>query len=67
MSGDYVLLVVHWFSDDEDGVLDDGGGVAEDEIDGAGDDAVAVELAVGLGVECVLVAFHSAIVEDCSV
>ncbi|BAS71379.1 Os01g0254350 [Oryza sativa Japonica Group] len=38
------------------GALDDGDAVAEDEVDGAGDAAVAVELAEGVRVERVLVA-----------
>lgn len=67
VGGDDVLLVGQGLPHDESGVLDDDGGVAEDKIDGAGDDAVGVELAVGLGVECVLVAFHFAVVEGRSV
>lgn len=41
-------------------VLQDGGAVAEDEVDGAGDAAFAVELPEGVGVESVLVPFHAA-------
>ncbi|CAL1360643.1 unnamed protein product [Linum trigynum] len=36
-------------------VLEDSGGVAEDEVDGANDDAAVEELAVGVDVQCVLV------------
>lgn len=61
---DGVLLAVERLPDDDHGVLDDGGGVAEDEVDSAADDAASVELAVGLGVEGVLVAFHPAVKED---
>ncbi|KAH7656436.1 hypothetical protein IHE45_18G074100 [Dioscorea alata] len=64
VGGDDGLLVGERAADDDDAVLDDGGGVAEDEVDGAGDDAAAVELAVGLSVESVLVAFHAAVEED---
>ncbi|KAG6428526.1 hypothetical protein SASPL_112778 [Salvia splendens] len=45
-------------------VLEDRGGVAEDEVDGARDGAVAVELAVGVRVEGVLVGVEAAAVED---
>lgn len=45
------------------GVLDDGGSVAEDEIDGADDDAAGVELTVGVDVESVLIGEHVAAVE----
>lgn len=45
-------------------VLEYRGGVAEDEVDGARDGAVAVELAVGVGVEGVLVGVEAAAVED---
>ena len=48
--GHCVLLVVFWPSYYDQGVLDHGRGVAEDEVYGAGDDAVPVELAVGLDV-----------------
>lgn len=44
-------------------VLEDSGGVAKDEVDGAGDVAVDVELAVGVDVEGVLVGDHVAVVE----
>lgn len=54
-------------SDDELAVLEDSEGVAEDEVDGAGDGAVAVELALGLDVESVLEAVHCAVVEHCLV
>lgn len=36
--------------------MEEGSGVAEDEVDGAGDAAVLVELAEGSGVEGVLMA-----------
>lgn len=64
LGGDDALLVVHRTADDEAAVLEDCGGVAEDEVDGAGDVAVAVELALGVGVKGVLVAVHGAPVED---
>ncbi|CAL1390128.1 unnamed protein product [Linum trigynum] len=49
---------------EEAAALEDGGGVAEDEVDGAGDVALAVELAEGEGVEGVLVPGDAAAVED---
>lgn len=45
-------------------VLDDGSGIAEDEVDGADDDALDVELAVGVDVECVLIGEHVAAVKS---
>ena len=42
--------------------LEDGRGVAEDEVDGAGDVGLPVELALGVGVEAVLVALDGAFV-----
>lgn len=45
-------------------VLEDGSGVAEDKVDGAVDVGVPVELAVGMGVEGVLVALDGATVDD---
>lgn len=44
-------------------VLENDGGVSEDEVDGAGDVAVAIELAVGVGVESVLETVDQALVE----
>ena len=64
LGGDDVLLVVKGAADDEDTVLENGRGVSEDEVDGAGDDAGAVELPMGLRVERVLVALHAAVEED---
>lgn len=45
-------------------VLEDGGGVSEDEVDGSVDIAFPEELSVGMNVECVLVAFEAASVKD---
>ena len=61
---DDALLIVQGFSEDEPAVLEDGGGGAENEIDGAGDGAIAVELAVALGIEGILVSIKVAVVED---
>lgn len=44
--------------------LEDGGGAAEDEIDGAVDGGVEIELAFGVGVESVLEGDEAASVED---
>jgi hypothetical protein len=59
-----VLLVVHGPAEDQDAVLEHGGRVAEDEVDGPGDDAVAVELRLGVRVQRVLVRVHAAVEED---
>ena len=59
-----VLLVVLWPSYYDQGVLDHSRRVTEDEVYGARDDTIAVELAMGLDVQGVLVPVHSA-VEDC--
>lgn len=64
LSGDHAALVVHWFTDHHFTVLEHSGGISEDKIDGAGDHAVTIELAVGVCVECVLVCVDVAIVED---
>nr|GMD13383.1 hypothetical protein Iba_chr07aCG12430 [Ipomoea batatas] len=48
-------LILHWLPHDHLAVLEHGRRVPEDEVDGAGDGAAAVELAVGVGVEGVLV------------
>ncbi|KAL7003116.1 hypothetical protein U1Q18_004273 [Sarracenia purpurea var. burkii] len=64
LGGDDVGLVAQRLSDDESAVLEDASAVAEDEVDGAGDDTVTVELAVGVGVKRVLVTIHLTVVED---
>lgn len=51
-------------SDEDFAVLEDGSRVAEDEIDGAIDFAVAVELAEGVEEEGILIAFYCAPVYD---
>lgn len=64
---DHAALVLEWLPDHHLAVLEDHGGVAEDEVDGAGDGAVAVELPVDVGVEGVLVGVDLAVVNDCPV
>lgn len=64
LGGDHAGLVGHRLPDHEAAVLEDGEGVAEDEVDGAGDGAVAVVLAIVVCVETVLVAVDVHIVED---
>ncbi|KAL9688665.1 hypothetical protein QQ045_033088 [Rhodiola kirilowii] len=64
VGGHGVEFVVVRFADHEGAILEEDWGVAEDEVDCAGDDAVAVVLTLGVGVECVLVAVHSAVFED---
>ncbi|GJN03664.1 hypothetical protein PR202_ga21135 [Eleusine coracana subsp. coracana] len=59
-----VLLVVHGPAQDEHAVLEHGRRVAEDEVDGPGDDAVAVELGLGVRVQRVLERVHPAVEED---
>lgn len=63
LSRDDVLLIVKGLSEVEDAVLEDDGGVAEDEVDCTGDDAASVELAVGLDVESVLETFETTVHE----
>lgn len=60
----HASLVVHRLPHYHLAVLEHHSRIAEDEVDGAADGAVAVELPVGLGVEGVLVAVHLAVVED---
>lgn len=57
------LLEREWVPREDIAVLEDRGPIAEDKVDGAGDGALAVELAEGVGVEGVLVALHAAPVE----
>ena len=45
------------------GVLNDGGRIAEDEVNGADDDAADVELTVGVDVKRVLISEHVAAVK----
>lgn len=52
---------------DEVALLEDRDGVAEDEVNGAADLALAVQLAVDLRVQGVLVAVHVDVVEDAQV
>lgn len=63
LRGDRVFLVGHRLSGKDVAVLEDGGSIAEDEVDSAVDVAFAVELAEGVDVECVLVALEAASVE----
>jgi hypothetical protein len=58
-----VLLVVHGLPHDDQRVLDNRGGVAEDEVYGSRNHAVAVELSVGMHVQRVLVTIHSTVEE----
>lgn len=64
LSGDGVLLALERAPRENVAGLEDGGGVAEDEIDGAVDTAFAVELAEGMDVESILVGVEFAAVED---
>lgn len=60
---DHALLGVEGLSHDELAILEDSEGIAEDEVDGSADGAVAVELALGLDVEGVLEGVHLAVEE----
>nr|GMC83740.1 hypothetical protein BHE74_00043207 [Ipomoea batatas] len=60
----HVLLRSHGLAGHDLRVLDHGRGVAEDEVDGAGDVAVPVELPLAVGVESVLVGVDFAAVDD---
>lgn len=63
LGGDHVFLAGIGAAGVDVAVLEDSGGIAEDEIDGAGDVAVDVELAVGVDVKGVLVGDHVAVIE----
>lgn len=63
LCGDGVELVAHWETWIDVAVLEDHGGVAEYEIDGAVDVALSVELAKRVRVQCVLVSFEATAVE----
>lgn len=58
------VCVTTWTASEDVAVLKNGGGVSENEIDGSVNVAVAVKLAVGVNVECVLVGFETALVEN---
>ena len=64
LGGDGVLLAGERPTQVYVAALNDGDGVPEDEVDGAIDVAVAVELALGVDVEGVLVSLEAAAVED---
>lgn len=63
VGGDDVLLVLHGHPEEDGGVLDQGACVAEDEVNGSGDLTVAVELALGVCVQGVLVTPDGAVKE----
>ena len=63
LGGDCVLLVRHWLSDDDQGVLDDNTGVTKDEVNCTRDDTVAVKLSMCLCVQGVLVSVNPDIVK----
>ena len=58
------ILVIHWLPNHHCAVLEHCSRVSKDEVNGATDGAVAVELAMGVDVEGVLVPIHLAVVED---
>lgn len=64
LRGDRVLLAVRGPARGDHAVLEHDRRVAEDEVDGAGDEAVAVELPQLVRVEGVLVAVDAAAVDD---
>lgn len=64
LSCDGVFLLVHGTAGVYHAVLQNHGGVAEDEVDGAEYVAFLVELALWMDVECVLVPLEAAAVED---
>lgn len=57
------LLEWEWLPSKDLAILQDCRTIAEDEVDGAGYGAFTVELAEGMGVEGVLIAFHAAAIE----
>jgi hypothetical protein len=64
LSCDDALLVVQRLPDDQFAVLENSNSIAKDEVNCACDGAVTVELALGVGIEGVLVTIYLAIVED---
>ena len=60
----HVLLAFHGLSGYELAFLEHNCRVSEDEVNGACDDGVTVELPVGVGVECVLKGIYPATVYD---
>jgi len=64
LSGDRVFLAAHRLTSVDVTVLEDGGCVSEDEIDGSVNIAVSQELTTRMKVESVLIAFERAGVED---
>lgn len=64
LRSDGVLLAGHGLLGQDIAVLEDDRGVAEDEVHRPVDRALAVELAVGVCVECVLECVHGAPVEE---
>ncbi|KAL0904097.1 hypothetical protein M5K25_026169 [Dendrobium thyrsiflorum] len=67
LCGDCVLLHRHWLSRPNNAFLENDGGIAEDEVDGAEDVAFAEELALRVDVKGVLVAYDAAVVDHRSV
>lgn len=64
MGRDHVLLLIHGLSCHQLALLEYYGGVTEDEINGAGDEGVTVELPVGVSVESILIGVNAAAVND---
>lgn len=60
---DGIFLVHHRLSDKDVAVLKNSNAVAENEVDSSVNVAFTIELAVGVGVQSVLVAFEAASVE----
>jgi len=57
-------LVTHGLSGNQVALLEDDGGVSKNEVNGAGDERVSVELPVGVCVECVLEGIYATTVYD---
>ena len=57
---DHVVLVTHGLSGLQLAVLENNGCISEDEVNGAGDEGVTVELSVTVGVKSVLVGVNVA-------
>lgn len=64
LSCDGVFLAGHWFPGQYSAVLEDGSRVSEYEIHCAVDVTFAVELAVRVRVECVLICIELTTIED---
>lgn len=64
LSSDNARLIGHWLAHHESAVLENCGSITKNKVNGTGDGAVTVELALDMCVKCVLVASKCAPVEN---